>query len=130
MRSAVLSADDHVADLLSDILVEAGYDRPQRSDSLGVAKMGTYAPLVLIIDFDHLQSDKFESLRQLRFVLPDCAIAVVSSELKHASAKRCHLAGASGVISSRNGAVKMLDGLRHSVRTGCYTDPDFAGRHE
>lgn len=125
-RCAVLSCDKDVANMFSKVLLDAGYDRPQRSENLGVAKLGTYAPRVLMIDFDHFSSDKLESIRQLRFVLPDCAIAVVSSNLKRSWARQCHMAGASGVLSARSGMQRMLAGVRGAVRTGCYTDPDFA----
>lgn len=125
-RCAILSCDKDVANVLSEVLLEAGYDLPQRWEELLVAKLGTYAPRVLIIDFDHIRSDKLESVRQLRFVLPDCAIAVVSSNLKRSWAKQCHMAGANGVLSSGSGERRMLAGLRSAVRNGCYTDPDFA----
>ena len=124
-RCAVLSGDKNVANLFSDVLLMAGYDRPNRSEDLGVAKLGTYGPRVLMIDFDHLRCDKLESIRQLRFVLPDCAIAVVSSNLKRSWARQCHMAGANGVLSSQGGARALLAGLRRAVRTGCYTDPGF-----
>ncbi len=125
-RCAILGRDKDVANRLSDVLLEAGYDRPHRSEELGVAKLGTYAPRVLIVDFDHLRSDKLESIRQLRFVLPDCAITVVSSNLKRSWAKQCHMAGANGVLSSGSSAQRMLEGLQNAVLTGCYTDPDFS----
>ncbi|MHB8147659.1 MAG: response regulator [Vulcanimicrobiaceae bacterium] len=124
-RCAVLSYDKTVADLCSDVLLQAGYDRPQHSEDLGVAALGAYAPSVLIIDFDHMRSDKLESVRQLRFVLPNCAIAILSSDLKGVWARRCHMAGADGVLSSSAGTHRMLVGLRIAIRTGCYTDPDF-----
>lgn len=125
-RSAVLSCDTSAANFLSDTLLQAGYDRPQRSETLGVAKLGTYAPCLLVIDFDHIRSDKLESIRQIRFVLPDCAIAVMSSDLKRSWAKQCHMAGANGVFSSSTTMTKLVAGLRHAVQTGCYTDPAFA----
>lgn len=125
-RCAVLSCDKDVANLLSEVLLEAGYDRPHRSAEVGVTKIGTYAPRVLMIDFDHLRSDKLESVRQLRFVLPECAIAVVSSNLKRGWARQCHMAGANAVLSSGSGAHRLLAGLQSAVRSGCYTDPEFA----
>ncbi|HEV3155606.1 MAG TPA: hypothetical protein VGZ02_17505 [Candidatus Baltobacteraceae bacterium] len=125
-RCAVLSCDKDVANLFSKLLLEAGYDCPQRSQDVRVTKLRTYDPRVLVIDFDHFRSDKLESIRQLRFVLPDCAIAVVSSNLKRSWARQCHMAGANGVLSSGSGEQRMLAGLRSAVGTGCYTDPDFA----
>jgi DNA-binding NarL/FixJ family response regulator len=125
-RSAILSCDTNAANFLSDALLQAGYDLPQRSDTLRVAKLGTYAPCLLVVDFDHIRSDKLESIRQIRFVLPDCAIAVMSSNLKRSWAKQCHMAGANGVFSSSSTMTKLATGLRHAAQTGCYTDPAFA----
>lgn len=125
-RSVILSRDTSAATFISDALLQAGYDRPQRSETLGVAKLGTYAPCLPVIDFDHIRSDKLESVRQIRFVLPDCAIAVVSSNLKRSWAKQCHLAGANGVFSSFSTMMTLVSGLRRAAQTGCYTDPAFA----
>lgn len=127
-RSAILCCDTSAADFLSEALLRAGYDRPQRSEDLGVAKLGTYAPILLVIDFDHLRSDKLESIRQIRFVLPDCAIAVMSSNLQRSWARQCHMAGANGVFSSSSTMAKLATGLRRADRSGCYTDPAFAVR--
>ena len=103
-RSAVLSSDKDATDRFSCVLVEAGYDNPRCLEDVGVAKLGIYAPCVLMVDFDHIRSDRLESIRQLRFVLPDCAIVVVSSNLQGTWARMCHMAGANAVLSSRSGA--------------------------
>ena len=125
-RCAVLSRDEDVADLFSKVLLEAGYDDPERSDDVRIAKLRTYLPRVLMIDVDHIRNDKLESIRQIRFVLPECAIAVVSSNLQPSWAKQCHMAGANGVLASGSSAHRMIAGLRSAIKTGCYTDPDFA----
>jgi DNA-binding NarL/FixJ family response regulator len=125
-KSAILSSDKSAASFLSEVLVRAGYDHPQHSHTLGVAKLSTYEPCLLVIDFDHIRSDKLESIRQIRFVLPDCAIAVVSSDLKRNWAKQCHMAGANGVLSSSSTMMTLVSGLRCAAQTGCYTDPAFA----
>lgn len=127
-RSAVLSSDKDATDRFSCVLVEAGYDNPRCLEDVGVAKLGIYAPCVLMVDFDHIRSDRLESIRQLRFVLPDCAIVVVSSNLQGTWARMCHMAGANAVLSSRSGAKHMIAGLQCAVRTGCYTGPEFAAR--
>jgi DNA-binding NarL/FixJ family response regulator len=124
-RCAVISCDTNVANVFSDVLMKAGYDRPNRSENLGVAKLATYGPSVLMIDFDHFRFDKLESIRQLRFVLPDSAITVVSSNLKRSWARQCHMAGANGVLSSQRDEQGLLAGLQRAVSTGCYTDPGF-----
>ncbi len=126
-RSAIVSCDRTAGNLLSLMLLQSGYSHPRRSEELGVANLRTYGPRVVVVDFDHLRSDKLESIRQLRFVLPDCAIAVVSSNLTRGWARQCHMAGANGVLSSSSrGTHRMRTGLRRAVQTGCYTDPDFA----
>jgi len=125
-RCAVLSFDPKVAKQLGKVLVEAGYDRPQQSQDVSIASIRTYAPRIVMMDFDHLRSDKLESLRQLRFVLPNCAIAVVSSDLQHGWAKQCHLAGASAVLAGGSSIRRMVAGVRSADSTGCFTDPDFS----
>ncbi|HLI96642.1 MAG TPA: hypothetical protein VKT72_11230 [Candidatus Baltobacteraceae bacterium] len=125
-RCAILSSDEAVANLFSKVLVGAGYDYPQCSKDVRVTKLRTYAPRVLMIDVDHIPSNKLESIRQLRFVLPECAIAVVSSNLQSSWAKQCHMAGANGVFSSGSSTQHMIAGLQSAIRTGCYTDPVFA----
>src|SRR5579883_483330 len=125
-RCAVLSRDKDVANLYSRVLLEAGYDCRQRSSDVRVTNLRAYAPRVLMIDVDDMRADKLESIRQLRFVLPDCAITVVSSNLQGSWAMQCHMAGANGVLSSGSGARRMIAGLKSAVRTGCFTDPDFA----
>ena len=125
-RCAILGRNDEVANLLSDILQRAGFDSPRRSEHLQVAKLAAYAPEALMIDFDHFSNEKLESVRQIRFVLPECAIAVVSSNLTSKWAAQCHMAGANGVLSRTAGSERMLGGLQSAVLTGCYTDPDFS----
>ncbi|TAM84969.1 response regulator transcription factor [bacterium] len=112
---------------MSALLLQGGYDRPQRSQDVQVTELSTYAPNVLLIDFDHLSIDPIESLRQLRFVLPDCTIAVLSSTLKRRWAAECHLAGASCLLAKNSSRARMLAGIRHAVRSGCYTDSGFIG---
>jgi len=124
-KSAVLSSDEESTHSLTEVLLGAGYDHPQHSHDLAVAKLRTYAPNVLVVDFDHFKSDKLESIRQLRFVLPECSIIVVSSNLKITWAKQCHMAGANGVLSTQSSARHMVGGLGFAVKSGCYTDPAF-----
>jgi DNA-binding NarL/FixJ family response regulator len=125
-RSAVLSYDKDSSALLSAVLVQGRYERPQCSTELGVAKLSTYRPRVLMVDFDHIHSDEFESIRQVRFVLPDCAIAVISSNLNHSWARRCHMAGVNGVMPAGQAIGRLVAGLHHAVDTGCFTDAAFA----
>lgn len=129
-RSAVLSYDKDVAALLTQTLVQGGYEHPECSSELGVAKLGTYDPSVFMVDFDHIRSDQLESVRQVRFVLPDCSIVVVSSDLRRTWARQCHLAGATCVLPGGQSASRLLSGLKRGVNSGCFTDPAFgAGRN-
>ncbi len=124
-KSAVLGYDKHVARLCIEALLEVGYDRAEWSADLSVAELGKHDPKVLIIDSDHMRSDKLESIRQVRFVLPDCLIAVVSSDLSRAWARKCHMAGSNGVFPSGQSASRTAAGLRRADVTGCFTDPAF-----
>ncbi len=125
-NSASLTSDHGTEDLFKEILTRCGFDDPQNFDRLAVSDIAHHAPRAMMIDLDHLLTDRLECVRQLRFVLPDCPIAVVSSDLQRDWAAQCHLAGASGVLS-RSGVSRMLAGLRQAVRSGCYTDSSFAG---
>jgi DNA-binding NarL/FixJ family response regulator len=110
--------------LFKEILARSGFDGPQNFERLAVAKIAEHTPRVILVDFDHLQSDQLECLRQLRFVLPDCTIVVVSSDLKEAWAARCHRAGATAVLSGSD-VPRMAAALNHALQSGCYTDPSF-----
>jgi DNA-binding NarL/FixJ family response regulator len=125
-RSAVLSYDKGVAALFTDALLQSGYEQPECSAGLGVAKLGKHGPSVLMMDFDHIRSDKFETIRQVRFVLPECAIAVISStNLNRRWARRCHMAGANGVFPGGLPVRRLVAALKRAVETGCFTDPAF-----
>jgi len=79
---------------------------------------------VLIVDLDRIK-DRLEAIRRLRGVLPRCAIAVVSSNLSGGWAEKCSRAGANGVLSSWSAPHRLQAGLRFTVQTGSYIDPDF-----
>jgi DNA-binding NarL/FixJ family response regulator len=123
-NSASLTSDGSTKLLFKEVLTRSGYDDPQNFDCLAVAKIAQHAPRAMLVDLDNLQTDRLECVRQLRFVLPQCAIVVVSSDSQEKWAAQCHLAGASGVLS-RGSVPRMLAGLRRAVRHGCYTDPSF-----
>lgn len=122
--SASLTRDVGTMIFFKEVLTRGGYDQPLNFDSLAVSKIAQHAPRVMLVDLDHLQTDRLECLRQLRFVLPQCTIVVVLSDSLQQWAAQCHLAGASGVVL-RNTLPRMLAGLRRAVRHGCYTDPAF-----
>ena len=123
-NSASLTRDGGTKVIFKEVLTRSGYDDPLNFDFSAVAKIAQHAPKTILVDLDNLQTDPLECVRQLRFVLPQCAIVVVSSDSREDWAAQCHLAGASGVLS-RNSMPRMLAGLRRAVRHGCYTDPSF-----
>jgi len=102
--------------------MRSGFDGPQNFERLAIAKIAGHTPRAILVDFDHLQSDQMECIRQLRFVLPDCTIVVVSSDLHRAWAAQCHRAGATAVLSGSD-VPRMAAGLNLTVQSGCYTDP-------
>ncbi len=126
-NSASLTSDRSTELLFKEILTRGGFAGPQNFERLAVAKIAHHAPRAILVDFDHLETDRLECVRQIRFVLPQCTIAVVSSDLQGAWAAQCHLAGATGVLS-RSDVAHMLAGLRQAVRSGCYTDRSFTAQ--
>ncbi|MGB6517272.1 MAG: hypothetical protein WBE79_02050 [Candidatus Cybelea sp.] len=112
--------------LLSAALKGAGEPSLAIVADLDVAALGKIAPDVLIADIDRIAVDPFEVLRQLRFVSPECVIVVYSGAVKRSWSRACHLAGASCVLSKESPERQLISGLRHAIRTGCFTDPRFA----
>jgi DNA-binding NarL/FixJ family response regulator len=102
---------------------EPGYAVVARLD---VAALGKLAPDVLIADVDRLEVDPLEALRQLRFVLPECAIVVYTGGVESSWGRACHLAGATCVLSKESDESQLTTGLRRALQTGCFTDPRFA----
>jgi DNA-binding NarL/FixJ family response regulator len=94
--------------------------------NVDVAALGKLAPDVLIADIDRQEVDALELLRQLRFVLPDCVIVIYTGTARSAWGRKCHLAGASCVLSKESRVALLMSGLRRAIETGCYTDPRFA----
>jgi len=93
-----------------------------------ISEINAHAPDVLMIDLDHLPGDCLESVRQLRFVLPECTIAVLTSTFETRWAKRCHAAGACGVLPGGGSEAQILIGLQQALLTGAYTDAHFNTR--
>ncbi len=94
--------------------------------ALNVAKLGKLAPKLIVCDVDLLEVDGLEFLRQLRFVLPQCILAVFTRTPEQSWALSCHLAGASCVLSGASSPAELLAGLREALQLGCYTDPRFS----
>jgi len=93
---------------------------------LDVTELGKLAPELLVCDIDRLEVDSLEMLRRIRFVLPDCLIAVYTGVAKRAWGVACHLAGANCVLLKDSDEGELSIGLRYVLQSGCYTDPRFA----
>ena len=93
---------------------------------LDVTELGRLAPNLLICDVDHSQVDALELVRQIRFVLPECLIAVYTDVIKSAWGLACHLAGVNCMLSKDADERALARGVRNALHSGCYTDPRFA----
>jgi DNA-binding NarL/FixJ family response regulator len=93
---------------------------------LDVTELGQIAPDLLVCDIDESEVDALELLRRIRFVLPDCLIAVYTGQTKRTWGVACHLAGVNCVLSKDADERRLAHGVRNALRSGCYTDPRFA----
>jgi CheY-like chemotaxis protein len=93
---------------------------------LDVAALGRLAPDLIVCDVDGLDVDALELLRQIRFVLPDCVLAVYTGVMKRAWGLACHLAGANCLLSKDATEAELSEGVRDALQSGCFTDPRFA----
>ncbi len=116
---------DHIF-VLRAALKSAGESAVLIPAHLDVAKLSALAPNTLVVDIDQLEGHALEMVRQLRFVLPQCILVVYSSSTEQAWARECHLAGATCVLSKNSSEAQLANGLRHAMRSGCWTDPRFA----
>jgi len=118
-------ASDDVAILTSAL---AAADAPALAviAPLRAVEIARMKPNLCICDLDFLEVDSLELLRQLRFVLPSCLIAVYTERLEGPWAVSCHLAGASAVFLKGSPVERLTAGLRGMINSGCYTDPRFA----
>src|ERR1700684_3538403 len=65
---------------------------------LDVVQLHAAAPELLVCDLDGLDVDPLELLRQIRFVLPNCTIAVFTGIMDRRWGAACHLAGANCLL--------------------------------
>jgi DNA-binding NarL/FixJ family response regulator len=107
------------------LLDRAGYGPSQAVAKLSITQLAHAAPSFLLIDFQNLDIDELETLRQVRFVLPNCIIAVYSENSLQSWALECHLAGANCVIAKKSDKVSVAAGIRQASLGGCYTDANF-----
>ena len=112
--------------LFSSALRAAGVPALVTIARLDVAQLGRLAPNLLVCDVDGADVDQLELLRRLRFVLPDCLIAVYTGTLKRSWGVACHLAGVNCMLSKTADERNLTAGLHDALQNGCYTDPGFA----
>ena len=118
--------DTAIVPMLCRVLQSAGESPLATLTRLDVSELGKVAPAILVCDIDGLEIDAIELLRQIRFVLPECVIAVYTGVMERTWGLACHLAGANCLLSKDSNERWLAKGLRNALRSGCYTDPRFA----
>jgi DNA-binding NarL/FixJ family response regulator len=118
--------DVEIVPMFSAVFKSAGGTALATVAHLDVAALAKLAPDLLVCDIDDLEVDPLELLRRIRFVLPDCLIAVYTGVVTTAWGRACHLAGANCLLAKDATQVELALGLRVALRSGCYTDPRFA----
>jgi len=117
--------DEAVEPVFTAVLEAAGETNHPLVAPLDVRSLGKLRPDLLIADVDHLTVDPLELVRQIRFVLPSCAIAVYTGDGRRAWSLACHMAGANGLLSKSSSEAELAIGIRDVLTSGCYTDPRF-----
>jgi DNA-binding NarL/FixJ family response regulator len=120
--------DKNLAPMFSAVFEAAGELPTASMARLDVSELGKLVPNVLVCDIDTLERDSLELLRQIRFVLPECLIAVYTGSTERSWIRECHLAGANCLLSKNSDERQLSKGLRGALKSGCYTDPRFAER--
>jgi DNA-binding NarL/FixJ family response regulator len=118
--------DEAMVPMFSAVFKAAGESPLATLARLDVPELGRLLPDLLVCDVDATEKDPLELLRQIRFVLPDCLIAVYTSVTERTWLVACHLAGANCLLSRESDERQLSTGLRLALRHGCYTDPRFA----
>jgi DNA-binding NarL/FixJ family response regulator len=126
-RTCCLAGIDPVAvPMFSAIFKAAGAPALATIARLDVTELGKIVPDLLVCDIDGVDVDALELLRRIRFVLPVTLIAVYTSVMERTWGLACHLAGANCMLSKDSDQRALSSGMRHALRSGCYTDPRFA----
>lgn len=125
-RTCCLAGMDGAAPIFSAVLKAAGEPALATVARLDVRELGRLVPDVLVCDLDDVDIDPLELLRQIRFVLPDCVIAVYTGVVERKWVRACHLAGANCLLAKGSDERRLADGLRAALLSGCYTDPRFS----
>jgi DNA-binding NarL/FixJ family response regulator len=125
--SCLAGIDKGAVATLSSALRKAGAPPLGNADArLNVTDLGQLGPTFIVCDIDGLAVDALEVLRQLRFVLPGCIIAIYTGVSTAAWALACHLAGANCLLSKLATKAELTEGIGEALKTGCFTDPRFA----
>jgi len=123
---ALAGIDGSMVAMFSDVLKAAGELPLTTLARLDVAELRRLAPDLLVCDIDAVAVDAVELVRRIRFVIPDCLIAVYTGDMRRTWGLACHLAGANCLLSKDSDREQLADGLRSALQSGCYTDPRFA----
>ena len=123
---ALAGIDNDKVAMFGLVLGKAGAPPGNVVASLNVPELGKLSPDLIVCDIDGLSVDPLEMVRQLRFVLPECTIAVYTGLLDRTWAVACHLAGANCLLSKDSNKAELSRGLRGALDNGCFTDPRFA----
>jgi DNA-binding NarL/FixJ family response regulator len=124
--SCLAGIDSTKVPMFSAVFKTAGVPALATIAKLDVRELGRLHPDLLVCDVDDSIVDKLELLRRIRFVLPDCVIAVYTGVRDQAWVRACHLAGANCLLSKASDERQLSRALRGALATGCYTDPRFA----
>ena len=117
-RTCCLAGMDGAVPIFSAVFKAAGEPALATVARLDVVELGRLAPDVLVCDLDDVDGDPLELLRQIRFVLPDCLIAVYSGLMEREWGRACHLAGANCLLAKSSNERRLSDGLRGALLTG------------
>jgi DNA-binding NarL/FixJ family response regulator len=112
--------------LFTSVLRAAGVPALATIARLDVTELGRLAPDLLVCDIDAVEVDRLELLRRIRFVVPECLIAVYTGIMKQPWGLACHLAGANCLLSKQSDERGLSEGVHDAMQSGCYTDPRFA----
>jgi DNA-binding NarL/FixJ family response regulator len=125
-NSCLAGIDAGDIEMLRLVLRDSGTSASADVAALNVSALGKCAPELILCDVDGIDVDPLELLRRLRFVLPDCMIAVYTGVMKPEWARACHLAGANCLLSKNSTATQLTAGLSGAFVSGCFTDPLFS----
>ncbi len=123
--SCLAGIDRNAKAFFASVLLDAQAPPLGTIERLNVTEIGARAPSVLVCDLDSATVDPLEFLRQIRFVLPECIIAIYTGQMSSEWARGCHMAGANALISKFATRAELVLGIGEALSSGCYTDPRF-----